>query len=329
MNIQQSIRRAVGRTLIDGGFRALSRVGRLKAEVRGELRGLDVREDIPYLETGRREHRLDIYRRRDSSGPLPVVLYVHGGGFRILSKESHWIMAKRFADQGYLVFNISYRLAPKDPFPAGLEDVCAAWLWVVKNAARFGGDPSRIVVAGESAGANLVSSLVLATCYARTEPSARGVFQAGVVPVAAVPYCGIFQVSDITRFRRRRKDLPVWLIDRLVEVSAAYLGAEDVEPGAHPLADPLLVYEGASPPDRPLPPFFMSVGTRDPILDDTRRMQQALEARGVQVESLYCPGEVHAFQAFTWREASRRSWQRTFRFLEGVLEAPSDLDHAG
>jgi acetyl esterase len=329
MNIRESIRRAAGRTIIDGGFRVLSRFGRFKAELRGELRGLEVIRDLPYLDTGQREHRLDVYRPTERTGPLPVVLYVHGGGFRILSKESHWVMAKSFAEQGSLVFNMSYRLAPENPFPAGFEDVCAAWLWVIKNAARLGGDPSRIVVAGESAGANLISSLVLATCYERPEPCARGVFKAGVVPVAAIPFCGILQVSDIVRFQRRRGDLPVWIVDRLVEVSAGYLGAESAEPGAHPLADPLLIYEDDTPVARALPPFFMSVGTRDPILDDTRRMHAALDARGVPVESLYCPGELHAFQAFTWRPESKRSWDATFRFLANVLDSPTDLELAG
>jgi len=284
--------------------------------MRGELRDLSVIEDVPYLETGRGEHRLDVYRRSDHEGVLPIVLYVHGGGFRILSKDSHWVMAKKFADAGYLVFNMNYRLAPENPFPAGLEDVCAAWLWVLRNARRFGGDPTRIVVAGESAGANLISSLVLMTCTQRDESFARGVFDAGVVPVAAIPYCGLLQVSDVERFSRRRSDLPLWIVDRMVEVSAAYLGVESAQVGMAPLADPLLVYESNEQPLRPYPPFFMSVGTKDPVLDDTRRMHAALEARGVRVETAYYPGELHAFQAFTWRDASGASWGETFRFLD-------------
>src|SRR5690606_5988723 len=122
------------------------------------------------------EHRLDVYRPAHAEGPRPVVLYVHGGGFRILSKETHWLMGLYFARRGYVVFNIGYRLAPKHPFPAALEDSADALGWVVQNAHRYGGDPTRLVLAGESAGANLVTSLTLACCYRREEPYARRVF---------------------------------------------------------------------------------------------------------------------------------------------------------
>ena len=56
-------------------------------------------------DTGLLEHRLDIYRPRESSGPLPIVLYIHGGGFRILSKDTHWVMGLAFARREFLVFN--------------------------------------------------------------------------------------------------------------------------------------------------------------------------------------------------------------------------------
>ena len=65
------------------------------------------------------------------------------------------------------------------------------------------GDPSRIAVAGESAGANLVMALTVACCYPREEPWARAVFDAGVVPKVVAPACGLFQVSDMRRYRAR------------------------------------------------------------------------------------------------------------------------------
>ena len=64
--------------------------------------------DLAYHRDGTAEHRLDLYRPIERTGLLPVVFYIHGGGFRILSKDTHWIMALMFARHGYLVYNINY-----------------------------------------------------------------------------------------------------------------------------------------------------------------------------------------------------------------------------
>lgn len=308
--------------LVDNVFRMLSRVGRLHPKARPERHGVEVvARDVPYQAGALKEHQLDVYRPIGRAEPLPVVLYVHGGGFRILSKDTHWLMAIGYARRGYLVFNISYRLAPKHPYPAALADACAAYAWVLQNAARYGGDKARVVLAGESAGANLVTAVTLAACYRRSEPHARKVWDTGVVPSAVLPACGIFQVSDVGRFARRRK-LPFWLSDRLSEVSDAYLRDVDhAVPGALDLADPLVVLERGEPPERPLPPFFLPVGTRDPLLDDTRRMKRALDNLGVPCEAHYYPGELHAFHALVFRESARRCWASAYAFLEKYVDS--------
>jgi len=251
---------------------------------------------------------------------MPVVFYIHGGGFRFLSKDTHWVMALSFARAGYLVFNVSYRLAPRHPFPAAVEDVCDAWRYAMERAAEFGGDRTRVVVAGESAGANVATTLTLATCYERAEPYARKVFDLGMVPRACLPMCGILQVSDPARFARRKK-LSRFLADRLEEVSEAYLfGHEHATPEELELADPLRVLERGDRPARPLPPFFAGVGTKDPILDDTRRLQAALDAMGVPCDARYYKGEPHAFHALVFTRSARDCWQRTFEFLDHTLK---------
>lgn len=308
-------RSAVGGVLVDGFFRHTSRLASLHPKARPEAHGVVVERDLPYARSGASGHVLDVWRPREAKGPLPIVLYVHGGGFRILSKDTHWVMALSFARQGFLVFNIDYRLAPKHRYPAALEDCAEAYAWVVENAARYGGDLSRLVLAGESAGANLVTSMAIAASFERGEPFARRIFETGVVPRAVLPACGIFQVSDVERFGRRRR-LPVWLMDRLVEVSRAYLPHGDA--GAE-LADPVVVLERGERPARPLPPFFLPCGTKDPLLDDTRRLGRALEALGAKAEVAIYPGEPHAFHAFVFREQARRCWRDSFRFLDEAL----------
>jgi acetyl esterase len=298
---------------------------------------VDVIRDVPYLPSGSRWHTLDVYRPAGKRGwggspgsagrggeaplmePLPVVLYVHGGGFRILSKDTHWMMGIAFARRGYLVFNINYRLAPGYPYPAAIQDACAALTWVRDHAERFGGDADRLVLAGESAGANLVTALAVATSYRRPEPWARAVFDADIRARAVIPACGILQVSDPARFGRRKK-LPSFLMDRIEEVADSYLGAAEHHPhGGIELADPLLILERGDAPDRSLPPVFTFVGTRDPLLDDTRRLHAALTRLGATCEIRYYPGEVHAFHAMVWRPQAIDCWRESFRFLNGQL----------
>ena len=315
------LRRGAGALAVDSFFRTASRLGKLHPRARPDRHSVEVVRDLPYSPTGRSEHHLDVYRPKHRAGPLPVVLYVHGGGFRILSKDTHWVMGLAFARAGYLVFNISYRLAPKHRFPA-VEDCAAAYEWVCDHAERFGGDLDRLVFAGESAGANLVSALTVMSCYRRNEPWARRVFDRGVVPRAWLPYCGMLQVSDGQRFKRRKPKLSTFINDRLLEVPAAYLGP-DPERRYGPtldLADPLLVLERDEAPARPLPPCLATVGTADPLLDDTRRLERALRQRGAACEAIYYPREVHAFHAMVWREQARRCWRDTFRFLDRHLE---------
>jgi acetyl esterase len=317
------LRRRIGARLTDEFFRRASAIGRLHPLARPARHGVEHVVNVAYGD-GRPEHahrRLDVYRPIARERLLPVVLYVHGGGFRILSKDTHWLMGLAFARRGYVVLNIDYRLSPAHRFPAALRDVAAAYCWALEHAAEWGGDPTRLVVAGESAGANLATALTMLTCYERPEPWAREVFEAGRVPSAVVPACGIFQVSDVERFGGWVSSS--FVMDRLREVSEAYLGADAMGPraaGAGPLdlADPVVWLERGEAPLRPLPPFFAPVGARDPLRHDSDRLAEALRAMGVSCEAPVYPGAGHAFHAFVFRKEARRCWRDTFEFLARV-----------
>ncbi len=310
----EHFRRRVGSALAEGFFHGVAHAGRLHPRAHPSRHGVEVLDDIAY-DPSHPTRRLDVWRPVDHAarGPLPAVLYVHGGGFRILSKDTHWVMALAFARRGYVVFNIDYRLAPKHPFPAALEDAAEAYAWVCERAEEYGADRQRLVLAGESAGANLVASLMAAACFERDEPYAKRVFETRVLPRAVLPACGIHQVTDPGRFSRRKAHLSRFVADRIEEVSLAYLGGRVGDVG---LADPLCVFEGGAELARPLPPCFLTCGTADPILDDTRRLHAALVARGAVAEAKYYPGEPHAFHAFVFRESARRCWADTFAFLD-------------
>jgi acetyl esterase len=293
------------------GFGTLAKLGGRTPLARPARHGVEVVRDVPYLPGAGPDQHLDIYRPVGRAGPLPTVFYVHGGGFRALSKDTHWLMGLAFARAGYLVFNISYRLAPRHPFPAAWQDTAAAWAWMLREGPGWGADLSRVAVAGESAGANLVSALTIMATQRRPEPWARPVFDAAVVPRAALPACGILQVSDTERFGRRRP-LPFFVRDVIEDISRTVLGDAS---GDTRLADPLLVLEEEMT-ERALPPFFLPVGTKDPILDDTRRMAAAVARHGAEAEARYYPGEVHAFHALLWRRRARECWRDMLAFTD-------------
>jgi acetyl esterase/lipase len=114
---------------------------------------IEALREIPYGPHER--HRLDVYRRPGLSG-APVVVFVHGGAFIRGDKDSnteiYGNVTRYFARHGCVGVNIEYRLAPEAAYPGGADDVARAVAWVRENAAAHGGDPTRIILFGHSAG---------------------------------------------------------------------------------------------------------------------------------------------------------------------------------
>src|SRR5713226_2165748 len=104
------------------------------------------------------------------NGPHPVTVFIHGGGWMAGSLATHRKLGMQFAEQGYLTINVDYRLAPEHPFPAGLEDCIFAAKWAEQNAAKWGGDPSRIAIGGDSAGGNLTAATVTSLAVEHRSP---------------------------------------------------------------------------------------------------------------------------------------------------------------
>jgi acetyl esterase len=312
--IGERARRRAGALVVDGFFKASSRLGRLLPAARPDAHGVEVIADVPYVDSGDHMHLLDVYRpiRPPPSfargGKLPAIVYLHGGGFRMLSKDSHWLPGLIFARRGYLVVVPSYRLAPRHPFPAAVEDACAALAWLAQHGERYGADLDRVGIAGESAGGNLTVSLTLCTSWRREEPWARAAYDSGIVPRASMAAMGLLQISNPGRFAAHGR----FLLDRIEEVTEAYLP----DGVSHDLADPLLALERDHAPDRPLPPFHAICGTADPLIADTRRLAAALAARGVEHEVSYWPGGVHAFHMFVFVEQARTAWAEILAFAQ-------------
>ena len=180
---------------VDYALRTIAKIGYAARSVREPRASIAVERDVVYASPGDPAHRLDVYVPTNARRPLPVVMYVHGGGFAMLSKDTHRVMAVPIALGGHVVFNVNYRLGPWNTYPKPLEDVAAALLWVQEHCARWGGDPTRIALAGESAGGNLVTALALAHSYRRPEPFARAVFDADVALRAVVSTYGFLDLG--------------------------------------------------------------------------------------------------------------------------------------
>ncbi len=308
-----TLRRRIGGALLARGFTSAAELAGRLPLANPDRHDVDVDRDLAYLTSGLAEHTLDVWRPRHRDGPRPVVFYVHGGAFASLSKDTHWIMALGFARRGVTVVMPNYRLAPVHRFPAALEDLSEALRFTRANIEQWGGDPDNIVFAGESAGANLVTALTCALAYQRTEPYARVVRDTGIYPKAVIAACGVFQVTDGARFARDHG--ASWFFDdRYQELATGYAAHHGGVAVGHDLMDPLLLLQRERPL-RPLPPFFLPVGSRDHLKADHARMFEALLAHGTDAQAPVYEGEVHAFHAFVHRQNARRCWDDQAQFL--------------
>lgn len=309
-----SARHKLRRALIRRSLSTLARLGERAIKL-GEIEaGLAIQRDIPYGAAP--EQMLDIVRPRGKAAPRPVLLYIHGGAFTTCSRQTHRAVAALYASRaGYVVFNIDYRLAPRHRFPAAIEDACAAYRWVADRCTQYGGDPRRIVVAGESAGGNLALGIACAASYVRPEAYAKAVYEHPVRPLAVMPLMPVLQVSDPLS-RRASRDLPDWAM-RILEILAMnYLGERrPFATDALLFADPIRLLETTAPA-KPFPQVFTGVGTADLCEEDAKRLHAAALRWDIASELHQYRGEPHAFQAMWWRPLTQQFWDDNIAFLK-------------
>ncbi len=122
-----------------------------------------------------------VYTPSGEVGPLPILVFFHGGGWVFGTLETHNDICRTLCHRsGSLVVSVDYRRAPEHRFPTALEDCCAAVRWCAGHAAEIGGDPTRLAVAGDSAGGNLAAAVAL--CL-RDEGGPTLALQALIYPV--------------------------------------------------------------------------------------------------------------------------------------------------
>ena len=205
------------------------------------------------------ESLLDVYYPKDTSAPLPTIVSIHGGGYVYGSKEIYRRFGMDMARRGFAFVNFNYRLAPKSKFPAPLADTNAVLEWVAQNHRRYHLDPQRIILIGDSAGAQLASQ------YAAlfTNPAYAKYFGLKLpkVEIRAVGlYCGLYDAA--ARASEPRKGL---FLD--------YLGKD------LPAGDPRLqVLQSIT--DK-YPPTFIMTAHHDFLREEAQPMCDLLTAKSV------------------------------------------------
>ena len=211
------------------------------------------------------------------SGPFPVVLYFHGGGWVFADRKVYDGGARGLAKQANaVVVSVDYRLAPEHKFPAAHDDALAAYRWLTKNATSVNGDPKRLALAGESAGGNLaVATAVAAHKAGLTAPK----HVLAVYPVAQ-------SHTDTPSYLKYADAMPLNRPMMLWFISNVTKGPADVK-------DPRIDLVHANL--QGLPPVTVINAEIDPLQDDGAQLETALRSAGVPVERKLYTGVTHEF----------------------------------
>ena len=232
-------------------------------------------------------------------GPFPILVYFHGGGWISGSPQTHRKICHRFAEAGFLVFNVDYALAPENPFPQGFDECCESLRWAVDNAAKYNGDSNRLSVGGDSAGGNLT-----AACAAALADDSK---------VEIKKILLIYGVFDFLSMRETSDVLVDTDTDLMMEMMVgSYLGPErDEAVLSDPRVSPIHVSDK-------LPPAHILCGTLDGLMAGSKILAEKLNSQGIENEEFYYENMPHGFLHFEdYFPESREAIDRMVVFLNG------------
>lgn len=236
---------------------------------------------------------------------LPVVIWIHGGGFVLGHPNSDDRLCEQFVENiNCIVVSPDYRLAPEHPFPAALEDCYSTLLWVSDESNGLNIDNERIAVVGGSAGGGLTAGLAL---MARDKSGPDICFQMPLYPMIDDRNIS-FSSHEIT------DHLAVWYRSNNIAAWNMYLG-ESVNGEISPYAAPIRAKDLSG-----LPPTYSCVGQLDPFRDETIEYMTRLANAGVEVEFHIYPGCFHAFEHIVPdAEVSQRAKNQYIQALKRAL----------
>lgn len=213
----------------------------------------------------------------DGTGPFPVIVYYHGGGWVIANKETYDAGARSLSKgANAVVVSVDYRRAPENKFPAQHDDALATYKWAAQNAASIKGDPTRMALAGESAGGNLAVATAVAVRDAKL-PMPKAILSVYPIGQPDTTTASYTQNADAKPLSR---PMMVWFFDQTVRTPAD-------------LKDPRIDLPSANLAG--LPPVTIINAEIDPLRDDGAMLADALKKAGVPVERRVYPGVTHEF----------------------------------
>lgn len=238
--------------------------------------------------------------------PLPVIVFFHGGGFVLCDLETHDPVCRNMANMvGAVVVSVDYRLAPETPFPGGVEDAYAATKWVHEHAAQLGGDPDRLVVAGDSSGGNFAAVVAI---MARDRSGPPIAFQFLIYPVTDRNF-------DVESYQENGEGYFTtaahlrWYWDQ-------YVGP-DGHAAADPYASPLRAKDLSG-----LPAARVLSAEYDPLRDESEAYARRLAEAGVDATLRRFDGMFHGFFTFSQiLPAGQQANEEEFALLRDRLSA--------
>jgi acetyl esterase len=214
----------------------------------------------------------------DANGPLPILVFFHGGGWVVGDLESHDGTCRALANgAGCIVIAVDYRLAPEHKFPAAADDCYGATKWAALNAASFGGDPTRIAVGGDSAGGNL-AAVVAQMATDRGAPTIK--YQLLIYPVTNYSYDTASYKNNGEGYLLTKGSMQ-WFWNH-------YLN--NPNDGENPYASPLRGQRLSN-----LPPAWVLTAEFDPLCDEGAAYAKKMKDAGVAVEYTDYKGMIHGF----------------------------------
>ena len=177
----------------------------LAVTVLSEARGQDVKRNIPYVENANERQVLDVYSPQGAK-KLPVIFWIHGGGWETGDKAQVQVKPQAFTQHGFVFVSTNYRLLPSVDMATLIRDVAKSIGWVHDHIAEHGGDPNRLLIAGHSAGAQLAALLCTDDRYLKDEGLTLAIVK-GCVPVDGDTY-DVPAIIETAETRRRVHGLP-------------------------------------------------------------------------------------------------------------------------
>lgn len=263
--------------------------------------GVVFEKDIEYTNPDNQHLQLNLARPAQGDGPFPAVLCIHGGGFRAGTRDGYDGLIKQLASRGYVAVTVSYRLAPKYPFPAAIHDVKAAVRWLRANAAKYHINPERIGVTGSSAGGHLALYLGVTGGVKELEGEGGNPAQSSKVNCVV----NLYGPSDLTRSYGKSVDA--------AEVLPLFLGGTvEKERPKHLTASPLYWVTPLTPPT------LCIHGTKDNYVayEQSIWMMDRLLAAGVEAELVTMQGAGHGFGG----EQAKQADAALFAFFDKYLK---------